>query len=499
MKSKFLLIIISIALFLGSCDDFGDLNDDPNNPSNLDDNPELLLTAVSRDLVNRMVAAAWSEGDLQAQYLARIVFTSFDLFQWGSESDVWNQVYNSGTDIQNIYTIAKNKENTSYQAVALILKSWMFQILTDMWGYAPYSEAFQGKTMDNFTPVYDSPEQIYKSILSDLDSANLLLSGSSLPAIDGDIIYDGDLDGWRRFANSLQLRALTRLSNVESETDIPVVEWFVKILSDPVTYPLIDDNSSNATLKYLASSPNAHPITAENSYRSGSFDEYRLSETFQTVLQAYDDPRIKVLFDPIENSTDENPIWDGMINGMVDGDAYVYKGGSAYLSRFSYAFYESPNALEGMMMLASEVKFMIAEAAVRYPEVAAIADAQTNYEEGITLNFDYWGVDMPDDYLTRASNNNDWTVPVAYDGKLETILTQKWIGLFYTDFQGFCEYKRTGYPGIIKPGPDVLLNKYPSRFEYPTDEQALNAESYAEAISKQGPDKISTPVWWENK
>ena len=96
---------------------------------------------------------------------------------------------------------------------------------------------------------------------------------------------------------------------------------------------------------------------------------------------------------------------------------------------------------------------------------------------------------MPADYLTRAG--------VAYDGNLETIITQKYIALFYTDYQGFIEFKRTGFPSTIAPGPDAFYSTYPSRFEYPSEEQALNASNYNAAVSRIGGDEITTKVWWE--
>ncbi|MEZ4931020.1 MAG: SusD/RagB family nutrient-binding outer membrane lipoprotein [Saprospiraceae bacterium] len=76
-------------------------------------------------------------------------------------------------------------------------------------------------------------------------------------------------------------------------------------------------------------------------------------------------------------------------------------------------------------------------------------------------------------------------------------MLQKYIALFYIDYQGFIEHKRTGFPTTIKPGPDAFYNTYPSRFEYPSKEQALNADNYNAAVSRQGEDKITTRVWWE--
>lgn len=493
------IVFIALLILLG-CDDFGDMNENPNAPTSIENNPELLLTGLCKDPVNLTVVEAWDKGNLMAQYAARTVFTSFDQFEWGSPAGIWQQLYTSVSVAQSLYNIGVATENDSYQAVSLIMKSWMFQLLTDLWGEVPFTEAIKAKTDAIYAPAYDTQETIYKGILADLEKANTLLSVANPPKIKGDIIYNGDVTKWRKFANSLSLRVLMRLTNVESETDIDVAGGIQKIVSNATQYPLIETNADNAALTYTTTKPNVHPRTKEGSYVAGSFDEFRMSETVEAVLEAYDDPREKKWYNASSNSIAAgNPEWSGMINGMVDGDAYTYKGGPSNLSPFNSDFYNIPNLLRGIIMLCSEVKFLKAEAAVRYPSLAGVVNAKEAYDQGIALNFDYWGVAMPADYLQRTSGNTDVTAPVAFDGQLETIITQKWLALFYTDFQGFMEFKRTGFPKQIKPGPDALLPAYPSRFKYVTEEQALNKANYDAAVSRQGPDEYSTPVWWENK
>jgi hypothetical protein len=489
--SKFIIgLFIAIGLF--SCEDFGDMNDNPNAPLSIENNPELILTNLCYDPVNNLVNTGWSDANLMAQYAARIVFTSFDQFEWGSNSGTWNELYTSIRNANNLQQIGIEKENKSYEAIALILKSWMFQILTDMWGDVPYSDAIKGKSDENFKPAYDSQEDIYTGILADLESANQLLSASDAPNVSGDLIFDGDVTQWRKFANSLKLRVLMRMSNVKPslvETEI------ANIVNNPSAYPIIASNDDNVTLHYLASFPNTHPRAEASGYRVGSFNEYRMSETIEKVLKAYNDPRLSNWFAPTSNSvTAGTPEWAGMANGLVDGTAYIYKGGDAFLSKFADKFYFEPNTIEALLMTYAEVEFILAEAAQRY---ASIDNAQDHYENGIAASFEYWGESLPSDYLTRTSNDAEWTVPVAYEGNLETIITQKWLALLYTDYQGFCEFKRTGYPSVIKPGPDAFLPVYPSRFVYPDEEQSLNAASRNAAISRQGEDAISTKVWWE--
>lgn len=487
MKKNFLFIFLVLggALYLPSCDKFEVENINPDVASSIDKNPELLLTGVERDAVNELVGAAWSEGNLMAQYSARIVFTEFDLFDWGDQAGVWNQLYLSIHDAKKLEQIAKDNNLPSYQAVSLILQSWMFQILTDMWGDVPFSEAAKASAEEPiFRPAFDFQGDIYNGLSANLELANQLLSGSNLPAIKGDIIFNGDLSKWRKFANSLHLRVALRLSKANETMAKGIIS---KIFSDPATYPVMESNADNAALKYLSSFPNAHPISEANRYRVGSYNEYRISETLEAVLRSYNDPRLEFFADPTANSVAEGaPKIDGMKNGIVDGPAYEYKGGDAFLSKLNIEFFHfSPNANEGRLMIYSEVAFIFAEAAQRG---WISANAKDFYDAGVTANFEYWGVTMPADYLSSSA---------PFDNSLEIIARQKYIALFYTDYQGFIEFKRTGFPKDIKPGPDAFYSTYPSRFEYPSKEQVLNAENYNAAVSRQGEDKITTKVWWE--
>lgn len=482
IKGFCLLLLVTFT----ACDKFEVSNDNPDVALSLDNNPELLLTNIQRNSISRAVGDAWSEGNLMAQYGARIVFTSFDLFDWGDQAGTWETYYLAIRDAQVLEEIAIAKQNTSYEGVSLIMQSWMFQVLTDMWGDIPYSQAVLAKSENPvYAPAYDSQEDIYDGLLETLARANTLLSGSNLVPIKGDILFNGDLSKWRKFANSLRLRVAMRLSEAKPSLAQAVIS---DILKDPAAMPIMASNADNAALQYLSSNPNAHPITEESVYRVGSFNEYRISETLANLLETFDDPRLSFWADPTAKSVEAgNPIITGMQNGIVDGPAYEYQGGDAFLSKFNinYFFFQS-NSNQGRLMQYSEVAFILAEAAQRG---WITNDAKTYYEEGIKASFEYWGVALPADYLSRNG--------VAYDGQPETIAKQKYLALFYTDYQGFIEYRRTGFPTSIQPGPDAFYSVYPSRFEYPSKEEALNSANRQTAITRQGPDEITTKVWWE--
>ncbi|SNY95293.1 SusD/RagB family nutrient-binding outer membrane lipoprotein [Flagellimonas pacifica] len=486
MKKHLVIIGIIFLSVLGSCtDNFDVSNENPDVASNISNNPELLLTNFQRNSIRRVVGDAWSEGNLMGQYGARIVFTSFDLFDWGDQGGTWETHFLAIRDAKELEKIAVENSLQSYEAISIIMQTWMFSILTDMYGDIPYSEVNKAEDEGNYTPIYDTQQAIYTDMIAKLKTASDILGGSDLNLVKGDLMFDGDLEMWRKFANSLRLRLALRLSEVDAVTAESVIAG---IYNNQSANPVMQSNDDNAILKFLGANPDAHPITEESVYRVGSYNEYRISEHFVQLLDSFNDPRLDFFADPTAKSVENGtPTIEGMQNGIVDGPAYEYKGGDAFLSKFNIDyFYFQPNSNDARLMLYSEVAFIFAEAAQRG---WITTSAQNLYEAGIQSNFDYWDVDMPTDYFTRPE--------VTFDDSLETIMKQKYVALFYTDYQGFIEFKRTGFPNTIAPGPDAFYSTYPSRFEYPSEEESLNLENYNAAVSRIGGDKITTKVWWE--
>ncbi len=501
IKIKIILISLVFVFLFPSCDNFGDMNDNPNAPTTIENNPELLMTYLTKNVSERVAMQGWSDGgSMMAQYNAKIVFTGFDLLDWGDNGGYWRDLYKYARNCNNLSEIG----HEGYQAVALTMQAVVFQQVVDLWGNAPYTEALKGKTESEYTPAYDKGEDIYMDLLDKLEQANDLYI-SNTAGITGDILNNNDLTLWRKFNNSLMLRLYMRMSEVKPDV---ASAGFAKVYNDPGKYPILSNSYENIALQFLSAQPNTWPI---HMYRVGSFDEVRLSETLESVLKAYDDPRLKFWFRPTSASVEAgNPEWSGMRNGLSDGVAYNYKGGSLNLSRFGELFFDEPNAMQGILMLQSEVEFLLAEAAYRG---WIGADVKTHYENGIKASFDYWAsraefmgetLEMPDDYLSRTFEakteyNADYNVPVAYDGTLKQIITQKWLANFSVHYEGFSDFRRTGFPDIIKPGPDAVYSEMPNRFFYPSEEQALNGTNYSAAASQLQPygDDIRSKVWWQ--
>ncbi|WP_373517020.1 SusD/RagB family nutrient-binding outer membrane lipoprotein [Pricia sp.] len=508
---------IFILLFSAGCtEDFEEINQNPNFPEQAAS--ELLLPGVLRQMAYNWGNQGWEEGFTVVQYGARLQFTSGDRYNWSPTDNPYFDAYDSMRDIENI--IRDNKDNPdgdNYYGVALIVKSWIYSYLTDAYGDVPYSDAIKGLSDDNITPPFTPQEEIYDGMLADLKAANGLLTGAN--NISGDILYGGDVLKWRKFANSLRLRLLMRISEVDQAKAIAGMN---EIANDLATYPIFEGNADAAVLQWNSDNPQPKYDT-----RSGSFDEVRLSLTLETRLKALNDRRLIVYAQPTSNSekgihSDNLDDYVGMPNGLDDAKALSYsptgnpdESGSNFISRLGVLLTcracdvenASPTASQTIIMDYAELQFIFAEARER--NLISVGEADAYYENGIRASFSY--------YLDRiiaggwseiANDLQDFDLDaylaqpaVAYTGsadeKLEKVALQKWIALFYTGFEAWSDWRRTGIPAIV-PGADAANGgNVPVRFQYPNEVKSTNEANYEAAVSRQGADGLNTKLWWD--
>lgn len=477
MKTKILLL--ALITLTGCTKDFEETNRNPNQPEEV--SADLLLSTVISTLATTTAdAGGWDRGNIVAQLTAKINFTGFDRYNWGSESGLWNTYYGILPEIELILesALAEETKNTSYEGMALVLRAYVFANLTDNWGDVPYSEAITA-TEGNFTPAYDSQQAIYAGILDDLRRAETQLALNQ-SILGGDILYGGDTTKWLKFANSLRLRYLMRTSN---RNDVGAE---VQAILDSGIFMATNDD--NAVMLYPATTQiDSWPISTG---RIGGFDEHRMSETSEAVLKSFDDNRLQRWFQPTDNPEDDPSLFVGLTNGLSEDNASTFNGGANNVSRINQAFfYDSSNSVQAAIIQTAEVHFLFAEAAQRG---LISADAETLYNEGIRLSFEYWDVDQDIAAYTAQPG-------VAYDDQLETIMTQKWLASFLVGLESWYDFRRTGLPSVIVPGPDNVNNDaVPVRFLYPDSEQTLNGDNYKAAVSAFGADDINTKGWWEN-
>lgn len=478
MKNFTTYVALLIA-FLSACDQgFEEINTNPNAPINVQ--PSLLLRQVIYDYGEQMSYEGFVAGNLLSQHFAMVDFNLFDRHDLSSPQlggNPWPFIYTNMRDNQLILEESReNAVNRVYEGPALILKAFMAAALTDIYGDVPYFDALQGR-QGNTTPIYDRQEDIYLQpggVLDNLERGIQALSNYDGPTdLEGDILFDGDLDQWIRFANSLRIKYLIRISSRQN------VSSALQVIADEGLF--IKENRENAVFDFSNTQPNTFRMAI---LRSGDFNLFVMSETMQEIMDDLNDPRVEVFFRASENN---NGQYRGLLNGP---DASTTSISVADFSLTGRVFREQTGDLDANFMTAWETNFLLAEAAVKG---FVSGNPQVFYELAVRQAFEYWGLTMPPDYLT---------VGIAAYGEggqdpLNQIITQKWIANSINGYEGWIEYRRTGLPQLKSVAASLNENQIPVRLPYPADEAALNAGNYQ--LATQGNDNsVNFPVWWDN-
>jgi hypothetical protein len=474
-------IIYTIAIFaftFASCTkDFEDINTNPNAPVSVQ--PNLLLRQVIYDFGENMSFEGFVAGDLLAQHRTALDFNLFDRHDLKSPQLGGNPWPIFFTNLRDNEIILKQARATPafavYEGPALILKAYMAAGLTDLFGDVPYFEAFNGID-GTVTPLYDLQEDIYQNengILDNIDKGIAAINAysGSIP-LEGDILYNGDLDAWVKFANSLKIKYLIRISG-----KIDVSAQLQAIFNNG---NYIKNNTENAVFDFTNSEPNSFRLAQ---LRVGDFNNFVLSETMDEILTNLNDERIGTFFRPFSNSTSNE--FNGLING-IDASST-----SIALSNFSLSgkiFREDTSTLDANFITAWETSFLLAEAAEKG---LITSNAETLYNSGVTQAFEYWNTNLSSSYLLGNANYNaNGTSP------LEQIITQKWIASVINSYEGWIEYRRTGFPALKNVSASLNNGNIPVRMPYPAEAASLNSENYKVAETATNGNSLDVKVWW---
>ena len=473
MKSLLLLPL----LLLGCTKDFEQINTNENAPSTVQN--ELLLRQVLYGYGDQMSYEAFVAGNLLSQHFAMIDFNLLDRHALSSPQEggnPWDVLYTALRDNETILEQSRrNPAAAVYEGPALVMKAYLAMNLTDIFGDVPYFEAVRGRTEGIVTPAYDKQEDIYLAeggILSNLAEAVTVMEayGGAI-RLQGDILFEGDLGGWIRFANSLKLKALLRASGVRDEQTNKAA------FAEALTGDHLETNEQNATFDFTAGPPNSFAFATA---RVGIFNVFLMSKTAEGIFAELDDARVSVLYRPAANTG----AFAGINNGIDASSAIVPDD----YARPGTIWRENTGDLDFNYLTAWETQFILAEAALKgYID----GGAKTYYDHGVQLAFQYWGTDIPANYLTEGLT--------AYDpaNALQQIITQKWIASIGNAYEGWIEWRRTGYPALLPVEASLNNGLYPTRFPYPADEQALNFENYRVAAEATNGNSINVRVWWD--
>ncbi len=496
-----------------SCEDLDELNINPNgvDPETADLN--LLLPSIVTGVGKTVVDLGYGDIAGVMQHTQKDGWSSgHNDYDWDNSNKSWSGYYGILRNTDEMYQKAVENDYRFHQGVALIMKSYTFGLITDLWGSAPYNSALKAEEgPENFKPVFDPQEDIYSGILADLEQANQLLSDQSTPFenidITQDILYGGNVTRWRKLANSLALRYYMRLSAKMPQVAEAGIR---KIASDPNKYPLILSTADDAKVQYVGTSPeDSWPTTMEfNPDPSGNYMRLKMCSTLVEVMQEFGDPRLGVwankITTPLELVSGSGV--DEIVNGVrrvsqdivsdymqawnltVDFDPeYVGIPPSVFAapqynlnpnldqgvfnphaSQLADMYRESSGPLLAMrLMTAAEVHFILSEAALYG---WGVENPEEHYAAGIQESFNSWGVgNQFSGYVDRA----------PYEG-LESIITQKWIASWTAAAESWFDYRRTGIPDL-QTGESAKRQALPLRFYYHFDSEIASNTANAEA------------------
>ncbi|QRQ99808.1 SusD/RagB family nutrient-binding outer membrane lipoprotein [Dyadobacter sandarakinus] len=469
------IAIASLSLLFAGCQiELEEVNENPNEAIRAQ--PDYLLANAIKSNADVILGsdASMETTTLFVQHWAKIQYTDVDKYTVSISNiqNIWTNLYSQGlTDFSEIIKIGEQTGNVNYQAVGLILKSWSFQILTDLYGDIPYRQAV--KIEETLTPKYDAQKDVYLGLLSDLKKAADLIDPSGSP-IGGDVVYNGNLVKWKKFANSLRLRIALRIADKDPATAKAVV---AELAADKTQ--LIASNDETAQLIYLAS-PNQNPVSRDRETR----DDYRVSKSVIDKLQELKDPRLPIFANKTADATPTGYI--GVTNGLPADSAA--KLGFTKTSKLG-DYFTAP-ASPAVFLNYAEVLFNLAEAAQR----GFITDEPADlYKAAVSASLQQFKVSTADiaTYLAQPSIVYN---PANYK---KSIGEQKWLALFGQGPEAYTEWRRLDYPQLKPAYAGVLGGKAPLRLIYPTGEQALNAANYKAAVAAQGEDRLTTKLWFD--
>jgi len=488
MKLKSIyLTLLTLTLITFSCEDFDELNENPNEPTTV--SADVLLTSAIRQSVNTSTNESFLLGNNAAQLTAKTLRTEIDAYNWNAFPTVWDGMYTALTDVNSVEDQALEQGNEQLEGVAIVLRSWIFSVLTNAYGDIPYFDAINGDD-GSFTPVYDEQSAIYEDLLSELERASSLLDGGG--SISGDILLNNDASRWQKLANSLRLRLLMTAGNALPDAG----NRFAAVVNGA---SIMESNVDNATLTYLPSVPNTFPLLP---LKTGDFDAVAFSQTALDVMSQYDDPRLSRYARP-DNDDFDNPMFSGAANGSNNANC------SKIGSRLGVQYYNDGSQTtaaelgldiaKGIVMTYAEVEFLLAEAAAKG---WIQDDVETHYRAGIAASMVYHQVD-PEPFGYSSVDDFYNNSGVAYE-EVTDIWEQKWLALYFTGLEPYFEVRRwyaesgmsfDGIPFLSAPCDNLNNDQLPMRFLYPGEERSLNQNNYEAAASRIGGDNFNTTIW----
>ncbi|WPQ65881.1 SusD/RagB family nutrient-binding outer membrane lipoprotein [Chitinophaga sancti] len=502
-------IIFAILLFSSCEKGLSDLNINGTNSTSLD--PALLLNQAIINTSFPVKSLVFDIGIVQQMISPNGGVVAGANFNQDSRDittqPLWTAYYQSV--IKNTYdalTRSKDLPNRSnmYNMVR-IYQTYVFMILTDEYGDIPYTDGGAGLVKAALFPKYDRQQDIYPLLIQELTEAAAALNTTAVIET-GDILYAGNVAKWKKFANSLLLRAGMRLSKVDPASAQSIVQA-------AVAGGVITDNADNAYIRHDANY--TQPIG--NTLNGGEAANFYLAKPFADQLKNTADPRLTAIAiryvgatsgagQTVAVGTTDPTQQIGMPIGYDNGTIVAAAAADGLASFYDYSQVDRRRMLKisspVFLVTAAQTNLLLAEA--RFRGWITTGSAAQYFADGISAHMDQMVVyDMNSAVSTAARDTYIAANPLTAGHELEQINTQYWIASFLNGPEAFANFRRSGFPALTpnpygQPNnPDVPNGTFIRRLTYPTSELSVNSENVNEAISRQGPDKLSTRIWWD--
>ena len=305
IKNSILATLALVFTLVISCKDLDELNINPNgvDPANADLN--FLLPTIETSLGQTVYSIGFGQFSGVMQHTQQTGWQGgYNNYEWDDLSHSWGGYYNMLMNTDEYFKKAVEGKYEFHEGVARILRAYIFGMIADLWGDAPYSQALKAELgSDYFKPKFDDQKDIYLGILADLDTANVLLSKSASAYTNvsarQDVMYGGSPEKWRKFANSLALRYYMRLQAKEPGI---AEQGIKKITGDPGKYSLILTSTDDANISFIGSAKeNSNPLnTVYDTDPSGAYMRVKMAITLVDGLQNYNDPRLALWANKIQ-------------------------------------------------------------------------------------------------------------------------------------------------------------------------------------------------------
>lgn len=433
---------------------------------------------------------------------------------------VWNNLYDNAYDYQIMMIKAIQADADFYEGIARIMKSHNFQMLVDVYGNVPYTEALKGNA--NPTPKYDNGADIYKDLLRQIDTGIALIKGADVAKnrdiATNDIMFGANKTLWAKFGNTLKLRMLVHLMNGGILSPQATVAGFdipgelAKINTEGSGYLGADQNAQiNPGYKTDKPNPfyNSYKFSTTNVATANSV-YYKANEFGIDYYGWLADPRQTRFY--VAGALG--------LKGVAYGLPPINDNVATNLAGIGPALGASATASVPIMTAAES--FLLQAEARQRGFITSGPTAAVLLQSGILESFKFTGVASPASALTAYESfnasypdvdiNGVAQYPGGPVGGLFTIISQKYLALNgLNTLEVWTDYRRVnmsstvttfvyGEGGGFDPGPPISVSpqkpagaKIPIRLLYPQTEYNYNAGN----VGAQGTITTQTKIFWD--